>query len=80
MVGDAGNSDELIVLFGLGQNLDKYRNTAAVDVDISLRLQQDICLHPDYRHFCKLRSGKARKRPLYHPGCPIALRNRVVQA
>ena len=40
MVGDAGNSDELIFLFGLGQNLDKYPNTAAVDVDITPRLQR----------------------------------------
>ena len=42
MVGDAGNSNGLIVLFGLGENLDKYRNAATVDIDISLGLQQDM--------------------------------------
>ena len=39
VVGDAGNCDELIVLFALGQNLDEYRNATAVDVDIFLSPQ-----------------------------------------
>ncbi len=63
VVGDAGNCDELIVLFGLGQNLDEYRNTTAVDVDISLSLQQDIArtlLVDIFVSFVQERLGKAR--------------------
>ncbi len=63
VVGDAGNSDELIVLFGLGQNLDEYRNTTAVDVDISLSLQQDIArtlIVGIFVSFVQERLGKVR--------------------
>ena len=63
VVGDAGNSDELIVLFGLGQNLDEYRNTTAVDVDISLSFQQDIArtlIVGIFVSFVQERLGKAR--------------------
>ena len=63
VVGDAGNSDELIVLFGLGQNLDEDRNTTAVDVDISLSFQQDIActlIVGIFVRFVQERLGKAR--------------------
>jgi hypothetical protein len=35
MLGDARNADTLIALFGSGQNLNKYRYAATVDIDIS---------------------------------------------
>ena len=40
VIGQPRNTDLLIVLFGLGQNLDQHGNTAAVDVGAFFEIEQ----------------------------------------
>ena len=42
MVRNSGNSDFLVILLGLRQDLDQHRNSPAVDVGIGADFQQDF--------------------------------------
>jgi len=42
MLGKPGDTDFLIILLGMSQNLDKDRNTAAVNIRLRLKLDQDL--------------------------------------
>ena len=42
MVRHTGNSDFLVILLGLGQDLDQHSDSPAVDVGIGVDFQQDI--------------------------------------
>ena len=40
MVRDAGNTDNLVIFFGLGQNLYQHSNPTAVDIRVLIYIQQ----------------------------------------
>ena len=42
MTRSTGNTDYLVILLGLGQDLDQDRNSPAVDVSIGVDFQQDL--------------------------------------